>query len=53
MSKKKEPTEVSYFIPNVLQPLRQLFQSEGSGGNLKERYGKEWSLEVFDAVCEK
>ncbi|KAK8853311.1 hypothetical protein IAR55_004015 [Kwoniella newhampshirensis] len=38
----------SYFIPTVLRPLHSLFALRPV---LKEKYGPEWSTQVFDQVC--
>lgn len=50
MSSKKDPTEPSYFVPNILKPLQLFFEADGLGEGLKSRFGRRWTEEVFKAV---
>ncbi|WWC91827.1 uncharacterized protein L201_006774 [Kwoniella dendrophila CBS 6074] len=37
----------SYFIPNVLKPLNQIYKQYPT---LKLKYGKEWSIQILDQI---
>lgn len=48
------PTESSYFVPNVLRPLREfLLDADGPGVALQREFGAAWASEVFKAVVTK
>jgi len=48
------PTECSYFVPNVLRPLREfLLDADGPGVVLQKEFGKAWAGEVFKEVAIK
>jgi len=48
------PTECSYFVPNVLRPLREfLLDADGPGVVLQKEFGRAWAEEVFKEVAIK
>jgi hypothetical protein len=48
------PTECSYFVPNVLRPLREfLLDEDGPGVVLRKEFGKAWAGDVFKEVAIK
>ncbi|KAG8931546.1 hypothetical protein FRC02_002534 [Tulasnella sp. 418] len=50
MSKKRDPTEPSYFVATILQPVRHFLGPGGPGESLSAEFGHEWTTSVFDAV---
>jgi hypothetical protein len=50
-SRKRDPTEPSDFIPNIMRPLRRFFGPGGPGEGLKSEYGLAWSEEVFNTIA--
>ncbi|TFK21980.1 COG complex component [Coprinopsis marcescibilis] len=53
MSNKRMPVEPSHFVSTVLRPVKHFFGigvSDGPGAQIKERYLKAYSTEVFNAV---
>jgi len=51
MSKKRDPTGPSYFVPTILQPVRRFFEQKGIEENIPEGDRVAWTTEVFDAVA--
>ncbi|KAK6909291.1 hypothetical protein I203_103308 [Kwoniella mangroviensis CBS 8507] len=41
--------QASYFIPNVLKPISNLYNLQPQ---LKDTYGKEWSIQILDSVLQ-
>jgi conserved oligomeric Golgi complex subunit 2 len=56
MSNKRAPTEASFFVVEVLRPVRAFFGMEsgfGPGASLKEELMQSYAQEVFEAVVQK
>ncbi|KDQ21263.1 hypothetical protein BOTBODRAFT_197088 [Botryobasidium botryosum FD-172 SS1] len=53
MSNKRDPTEPSYFVPNILRPVRVFFEHGGPGESLRQQFGQQWTAEVFESVALK
>lgn len=56
MSNKRTPTEPSFFVPNILRPIRNFFRvgmNDGLGGRLKDDFMKTCATEVFESVCHR
>lgn len=48
------PSECSYFVPNILRPLREfLLDADGPGVALQKEFGSAWANEVFKEVATK
>lgn len=52
MSSKRIPTEPSYFLPLILQPVKTFFET-GIGERLRRSLLRDAATEVFDSVCQK
>jgi hypothetical protein len=56
MVNKRSPTEPSYFVASILQPLKTFFAlgtNDGLGASLRDDFLKVFAEEVFDAVCHR
>ncbi|KAG8890213.1 hypothetical protein FRB98_000541 [Tulasnella sp. 332] len=51
MSKKKDPTGPSYFVPTILQPIRRFFEQKGVADLIPESDRRAWTAEAFDTVA--
>jgi len=48
------PQEPSYFVPNILKPLKEFFLEDGApAASLKGIYGPIWAEEIFKSVVVK
>ncbi|EPQ57242.1 hypothetical protein GLOTRDRAFT_137615 [Gloeophyllum trabeum ATCC 11539] len=56
MSLKRTPSEPSYFVPTILQPIKHFFgleSADGPGTALKAEFLKPYSTEVFESAVQR
>lgn len=51
MSNKKNPTEASHFVRDILRPVSSFFST--LPGSVREELGPAWASEIFGAVCQR
>ena len=48
------PQEPSYFVPNILKPLKEFFLEDGApAASLRGTYGPVWAEEIFKSIVLK
>lgn len=53
MSKKRDPTGPSDFVPDILKPVRQFFELDGVNELVLESDRKSWATQVFEFTADR
>jgi len=53
MSKKRDPTGPSPFVPNILHPLRRFVEMEGLSQSIEVATRQAWATQVFEGIISR